>query len=301
MPRIFPRLRVTVAACSLAGFGCLLQETTASAFYPAPAVQSGTNERVRTWTDIFGQSITAEFAGVHSDNVLLKINGGQPQAFPRMGFVAGDRQWITEHENDPILNDSPPSNRMPPSTGSPGTPPGNRPGFPGNRPGHGFPGTPGFPGSGMPSKPQLPGDGGSSMSDRMPPAYGQPGGTQPGGTGTSHPDSMHGAESPAFGAPGMGGFGPGNTHPESNNPFPEIPEPSFQPPEFSPPVFEYIFKCDQCGTEFDSSSGVKQGDACPKCSSSSFRFGRRSARGIVALLALVGSGIGWFIKKLVSN
>lgn len=31
------------------------------------------------------------------------------------------------------------------------------------------------------------------------------------------------------------------------------------------PVFEWSYKCDKCGTEFDESSGLKQGDKCPVC------------------------------------
>ncbi|MCA9034429.1 MAG: hypothetical protein KDA91_04820 [Planctomycetaceae bacterium] len=316
--------------------------------------QSTDNELFRTWTDVFGNRIKAEFAGVQGDQVLLKINGQPARPFPKTGFVATDRRWIKAHEKDVIPQDEPPATGQP-GMGSPGS------GFPGT----GFPGSGSSGSSGMPSMPNGPGmpgfpgsSGGSSSSGNIPPGF-------PGASGNSGHDSGGGYSSGgsggyssgehdagSSGGYGMGSTGPGNMNPGLMNPgnmnpgyqppgssfsggvdpmpgefgsdggfgshdpsassgFPSGNSGGFAPPSFEPPAppqmpdipqFEWVFQCDNCGAEFDSSSGLKQGDACPNCSGShtsgtSVRSTGRMIRGVIGLFALIASGIGWAIRK----
>jgi hypothetical protein len=106
---------------------------------------------------------------------------------------------------------------------------------------------------------------------------------------------------------GIPGGGSPNLHgPATSFAPPEIEPPDFQTPEIPNPgsMFEYVFKCDTCGAEFDENSGVKAGDECPNCSrGSSFNF--RGARGLVKIVIFLGvlmvSGVGWVIKKISSS
>ena len=70
---------------------------------PDPGSGSGdaqTGGNTRNWTDIHGNSISAEFISATAFQVTLRLNG-QQQTFPLVGFSPEDRQWISEQTGSP--------------------------------------------------------------------------------------------------------------------------------------------------------------------------------------------------------
>lgn len=332
----------------------------------------------RTWTDISGNRLTAEFVRRVGFNVELRVDG-VVQTYPISGFSSGDQQWINA-QPDALNGDSegPPTEDRKRGTPAgvtespvaPGSFSGGYPGaFPGGVSGGGYPagGYPGgpsgggtFPGGSFLGGPQ-PGTmpSGGYPGSTLPPNYpsgpgsapiggygpgsfpgagaGPPPGTQsigpitpgfegqdmspaamaghgyPQGGETGFPGSQPGSSFDNFGgAGGASGFsGAAGAPPETGSDAAGqgsfwSPPPAFEPPPVSipeipaAPMFEMVYKCDNCGAEFTSSDGLKDGDACPKCSGG-FRLGRGAVKGVVFLIALAVGGVGWVAKKVMGK
>jgi len=222
------------------------------------------NGVARTWTDINGNSLTAEFVQLVGGQVMLKINGSQ-QLFPLVGFSTADQQWIAEQTGTtgPAAGGG--------SFGMPGGLPG---GFPGGTPGGmpaggyggaagaagmgsgGFPGSPGMSGgSGMPSG--YPGmSGGGMASGSGMPGMPNMGGSFGGGGASSGMHDAGGGGSSMPGVPSLGGGANSGSYPGSSagggmpsgmGGFGNGPDPTggsdmtggggFSPPAFDPPSF----------------------------------------------------------------
>jgi hypothetical protein len=273
----------------------------------------------RTWRDINGRELQAEFISANAQTVTLRVNGNV-QSFPLIGFSQSDRDWIATQQgaegSEATEGGISFSGAMPPGMSSSGTgasgmsqPGFNFPGFPGSStdPNRGMP-----PATGMPPGMSMPPGMTMAPGMSMPPAMSGPQGGQ-------FPQSSTPPQFPDSSMPGGGGSGsfpqqqpqfPQSQFPEPSFPEPQFPEPNF--PEFTPPEmpqtnfevpqFGFVMKCDQCGTEFTEADGVKVGDSCPKCSSGGGGFHMRSTRGLFKgigfLIAVVVGAVGWVIKKM---
>jgi len=271
--------------------------SSASGSMPSMAdlLPGAVNPNERTWSDVHGNQIVGEFVAVVGPNVQIKVDG-KIQTFPVAGFNPTDQQWLAQQTPNG-------------ATGAPGTNPGAMP-IPGQMPPGqmppGYPGSmpPGFPGSMPPSIP------GSS------PGMGQPGSMTPprpamppGGNGFPGTDSSGGSSAPGYN-PGSGGPGAFPGMGASSNMSPP-PSTAYAPPEMpNRPGFRRfndILTCENCGAEFSDADGLKEGDACPKCSGgdssdgTSFGSTRGLIKGIVAIVALAVGAIGWIAKKAIGS
>jgi hypothetical protein len=280
-----------------------------------PSATSGTGPR--TWHDINGRELQAEFISTNGQTVTLRVNGNV-QSFPLIGFSQADRDWLATQPgaegSETAGGGISFSGAMPPGMSSPGagatgmSQPGfNFPGFPGSMPN---PNTGMPPATGMPPGMSMPPGMTTAPGMSMPPAMsGPPGGQFP---GTSMPPTFPDASMPGGGSsfPQEQPQFPSSQFPPPTFPEPQFSEPSFpqvSPPELPPtdfavPQFEFVMKCDQCGSEFTEADGVKVGDSCPKCSSGAGGFRMGSARGLFKgigfLIAVVVGVVGWVIKKM---
>ena len=247
----------------------------------SPVPGGGENDDLtRTWTDIAGNRIVAELVGVQGTIVLLRSNGNVQQ-YPIKGFCAADQAWITEHQAQGIP-------RMPPGHPSPGFP------------------SPGFPPRGISMTPPVipilvP------VEPIMPPLDGPSfGGGDFSGIKTP-PDTDGGSGSPSFDSD-IGVIPPMSIP----RPMPQLPMPS--PPssgiEHNAGSTADFFRCEHCGAEFAPDSGIKEGDACPKCSGGSnysgswvrsLRFSRGLVKLAILLVVCTGSGIVWLVRKIVGS
>ena len=266
------------------------------------------NAKERTWSDVNGNQITGEFVAVVGANVQIKVDG-KVQTFPVAGFSQTDQQWLAQQTptgadgvpgTDASANSGSTPGQMPP--GYPGSmPPGSMPpGFPGSMP----------PGSTMPPSSMPPGYPGSSQGIGPPESMTPPGSFMPpGGNGFPGTDSSGGSSAPGYN-PGSGGPGafPG-AGPSSNMAPP--PSTAYAPLEMPDRPgfrrFNDILTCENCGAEFTDADGLKEGDACPKCSGgassggTSFRSTRGLIKGVVAIVALAVGAIGWITKKVMGS
>jgi len=251
---------------------------------PVPG-ESENDDLNRTWTDIAGNRIVAELVGVQGTIVLLRSDGNVQQ-YPMKGFCAADQAWIAEHQTQVVP-------RMPPGHPSPGVAP---PGFP----------SPGFPPHGI------------SMAPPVIPIL--------------VPDEpiVPPLDGPSFGGGDFSGIKTppatdgGSVSPPSSNDFSVIPpmfipHPMPQLPMPSPPSSGIghntvstadFFRCEHCGAEFAPESGIKEGDACPKCSGGSnysgswvrsLRFSRGLVKLAILLVVCTGSGIVWLVRTIVGS
>jgi hypothetical protein len=231
----------------------------------------------RTWTDVRGNSLSAQFVRVIGTHVVL-IADGRQQSFPVSEFSQADQQWLAENGGSGIGTGAGSRNGTTGQTGSmplapeggtgslPGDGARGRPGFP-MRPGmpnipgargRGFevPGAAGsgFPIPGGPGYPAMPSDGGisgvagdlSGNVSRMGDGIGMPGGSasMPNMPGGGFPrGNMPGSPMNANGIGGNPGnfAGPGSAMVVPGGAGftpPTYEPPSFEPPPFEPPAFE---------------------------------------------------------------
>lgn len=263
---------------------------------------------LRTWRDINGRELQAEFISTNGQTVTLRVNG-TAQSFPLIGFSPADQDWLATQQGSNGSGETGSGIAMPGDGGisfSGAMPPGMPSTGSGNsgmsQPGFNFPGFPGSMGDRSMSMPPV---AGMPPGMNMPPAMSGSPGQFP---ATSMPPQFPDSSIPGGG--GSGSFPQQQPQfPEPSFPEPQIPEPSFPqftPPElpqtdFAVPQFQFVMKCDQCGTEFTEADGVKVGDSCPKCSSGGgFRFGssRGLFKGIGFLIAVVVGAVGWVIRKM---
>lgn len=267
------------------------------------------NPNERVWTDINGNQITGEFVAVVGPTVQIRVKG-RVQAFPVAGFSPVDQQWLAQQAPNGAAGSTGGNPEGMPGMPMPGKP--TQPTMP-MQPGQMPPGYPGsMPGSTMPPSSMPPSDPGFSPGMGRPGSMMPPGSTMPpGGTGFPGMDNSSGSSS------SLPGYNPGSGGPEAfqgaGAPPNMLPPPSasYTPPEmprmpgFS--RFEDVLKCDDCGAEFTEADGLKEGDACPKCSGGSssggthFRSTRGVFRGIAAIIALAVGAIGWIAKKVMGS
>ncbi len=129
----------------------------------------------------------------------------------------------------------------------------------------------------------------------MPPSGGYPGGSMSGG---------HSAENPYVDSSPYAGSD--SAMPSSSNSV------RGSSPFRSPgmPLFEWKYKCRNCGAVFSSSEGLKEDDPCPRCSPGASRRsgysggssggGGRIIGGSIALFALIMGFIGWMVRQVFS-
>ncbi len=205
----------------------------------------------RVWTDRDGNQIVAKFKNLAAMNTVAVFDTADGEVRYIYEYISNDDQesirGVTQQNQQTQIAQG--GGR--PGGGYSSTPPGFTAGPPGFS--SGPPGFSSGPGPGMRGGPTA-GHGGIN----------NPGGSQPhmgGGIGTN---------------PGGTGGASGIHHEPFDSGFhePSIPDlPSYtgpQIPDIQVPTFEWVYKCDNCGAEFNESSGLKMGDPCPNCSRTRF-------------------------------
>ena len=151
------------------------------------------------------------------------------------------------------------------------------------------PGRDGYPPSMPPRDP-------AAVPPGMPPfGGGYSGGTRSGG---------HSAEDPyGVGSPYSGSHSAMPSSSSSNNGASPFRSPGT-------PLFEWKYKCRNCGAEFSSSAGLRENDPCPKCSPGASRRsgysggssggGGRFIGGSIAIFTLIMAFVGWMVRQVFS-
>jgi len=256
---------------------------------PFPATRTpesgpGGNEGfTRTWTDLAGHQIVAEFVRVEDPLVFLQVNGAITK-YPLKGFCAADQEWIEENKNSVNSNIPSVEGFTPPS--------------------HKLPlGPPDIPDISAFMPPDDPTYGAGGFSDGF--SVGEIPGKDSGDNdneNASAPGGHHGLMPPFHGPV----FTPPPPSPTALNQLPGSFS-RFQSP--GQPEGMWTLRCDGCGAEFQTGSGIKAGDPCPKCSnnssSSSYTPGSWSGRrgmikGVAWLFFMVVSGIVWVVRKAIN-
>ena len=235
----------------------------------------------RTWTDLAGHKIVAEFVRVEDPLVFLRVDGTVTQ-YPLKGFCAADHEWIEEHQHS--ANDDIPSVQgfTPPSHKLPVEPPNTQ--------------------AILPQDDPTLSAGGFSDGFAVGPKPGQDSGDDANAT-ASAPGGHHGVM-PPFHAPAF------TRPPPSPTVLNQLPGNFSRIQSPGQPEGVWILRCDGCGAEFQSGNGIKEGDPCPECSDnssgSSYTPGSWSARrgmirGVVGIGFMIFSGIAWVVRKAINS
>lgn len=237
-----------------------LRLETPADFFPAQRELSASPEQqaagMRVWTDREGNQIVGSFKNLTAMNTVVVFDTAEGEARYIYEYLSNDDQaviqGVTQQNQQTQIAQGGGA-----GAGYSSTPPGFSAGPPSFNSGY-----PGFNGG-------SPGFSSGPSGVTGGPVGGHSGGSFPGTTGFNHP----GGSVPQFG-------GPMGTHDEPfnssfNEPsFPEVPSFTTGPqvPDIQVPTFEWVYKCSNCGTEFNESSGLKQGDPCPRCSGRRFNL-----------------------------
>lgn len=214
-----------------------LERETPAGFFPDQRGLTPSQEEqaagMRVWTDREGNQIVGSYSHLTARSTVVVFDTS-----------AGEAEYIYEYlsnDDQAIIQGVTRQNQQ--------TAQGGTSGYTSNGPGYGAPS--GGHGGGY----QAPY--GSGVGSYQPPTGGPIGSHAPYGSQIGQDPFSTGAGSDYASTPSF------DFTPQTN--VPDL-------PEMSLPVFEWTYKCSNCGAEFDESSGLKQGDPCPKCSGNRFRL-----------------------------